>query len=125
MLYYKRKLSIYNFTVFDAGLKKGDCYMWDESKAKRGANEVASCLFSFIGNKVEAGIKDFRLCFDNCEGQNLNRIVFFMYLYVSKAFKVDVSHRFLEKGYTQNETDTGHAFIEHLAKYKLIYIPDE
>lgn len=125
VLYYKRKLSVYNFTVFDAGLKEATCYMWDETVAKRGANEVASCLFSFINNKVNAGVKDFRFWSDNCAGQNRNRIVFFMYLYVSNKFKVDVCHRFLEKGHTQNEADSVHALIERTSKNKLIYIPDE
>ncbi|XP_039755887.1 uncharacterized protein LOC120630653 [Pararge aegeria] len=125
VLYYKRKLSVYNFTIFDAGLKEATCYMWDETVAKRGANEVSSCLFSFINNKVKAGVKDFRFWSDNCAGQNRNQIVFFMYLYVSNTFKVDVCHRFLEKGHTQNEADSVHALIERSSKNKLIYTPDE
>lgn len=48
VLYYKRKLSCYNFTIFDVSTKKGYCYVWDESVAKRGSNEVASCLYNFI-----------------------------------------------------------------------------
>lgn len=67
---------LYNFTIFDAGLKIATCYMWDETVVKRSANEVASCLFSFVDNKVKAGVKDFRFWSDNCAGQNRNRIVF-------------------------------------------------
>lgn len=48
-----------------------------------------------------------------------------MYLYASDRFKVNVSHRFLEKGHTQNEADSVHALIERTAKNKLIYTPDE
>lgn len=48
-----------------------------------------------------------------------------MYLHTSDRFKVNVSHRFLEKGHTQNEADSVHALIERTAKNKLIYIPDE
>lgn len=125
VLYYKRKLSVYNFTIFDAGSKEAACYMWDETVAKRGANEVASCLFSFINRKAKVGVKDFRLWSDNCAGQNRNRIVFFMYLYVSKLFNIDLCHRFLEKGHTQNEADSVHALIERTAKNKLVYVPDE
>lgn len=117
----------YPFTIllFDAGLKKGICYMWDESQAKRGANEVACCLLSFIRNRVQAGIKDFRFWSDNCAGQNRNRIVFFMYMYASKTFNIDVCHRFLEKGHTHNEADSVHSLIERTAKNKLIYVSDE
>lgn len=48
-----------------------------------------------------------------------------MYLYASDRFKVNVSHRFLEKGHTQNKVDSVHALIERTAKNKQIYIPDE
>lgn len=48
IFYYKRKLSSFNFTVFDIGKRKALCYMWDKSVAKRGANEVSSCLLDFI-----------------------------------------------------------------------------
>jgi len=34
--YYKRKFSVYNFTVYDIGKKLGYCYIWNESEAKRG-----------------------------------------------------------------------------------------
>lgn len=53
--------------------------MRDEAVAKRGANEV--CLFSFIDNKVKAGVKDFRFWSDNCAGQNRNHIVFYVFTY--------------------------------------------
>ncbi|XP_047517963.1 uncharacterized protein LOC125058011 isoform X2 [Pieris napi] len=44
LFYYKRKLSIYNFTVFDLACQEGYCYMWSEINGKHGACEVASCL---------------------------------------------------------------------------------
>ncbi|XP_061721962.1 uncharacterized protein LOC133528554 isoform X1 [Cydia pomonella] len=48
VLYYKRKLSVFNFTVYSLGEKEGTCFMWQESQGRRGANEVASCLLDFI-----------------------------------------------------------------------------
>jgi hypothetical protein len=47
LLYYKRKLSVYNFTIFDCGQKVGICNVWDESIAKKGSNEVASYFYSY------------------------------------------------------------------------------
>jgi len=49
--YYKRKLNILNFTLFDMAKKIGTCYMWHESIAKRGSNEVASCIYDYIEEK--------------------------------------------------------------------------
>ncbi|KAH9641860.1 hypothetical protein HF086_011610 [Spodoptera exigua] len=123
--YYMRKLSIYNFTVFDMGLKKAICYMWDETTARRGSNEVDSCLFDYIKRKSQEGVKDIRLWSDNCGGQNRNRIVFAMYLYVATVFGVRICHRFLEKGHTQQEGDSVHALIERSSKNKVIYSPQE
>ena len=35
-MFYKTKLSVYNFTIYDLGTKKGDCFMWNEVIAARG-----------------------------------------------------------------------------------------
>lgn len=31
--YYRRKHSIYNFTIYDVGSHKGYCYVWTENEA--------------------------------------------------------------------------------------------
>lgn len=123
LFYYKRKLSIYNFTVFDLASQEGYCYMWPEINGKHGACEVASCLSKFIDGKVLDGAKEFRFWSDNCAGQNRNRIVFAFYTYAAKKYGITIVHRFLERGHTQNEADSVHALIERNAKNKLIYTP--
>ena len=42
--FYKRRLGVYNLTLYD--YKKGDvfCYMWPEGEGRRGSNEVATSL---------------------------------------------------------------------------------
>ncbi|KAL0830185.1 hypothetical protein ABMA28_003642 [Loxostege sticticalis] len=115
ILYYKRKLSAFNFTVFNLGQKKAVCYIWDKTVAKRGANEVGSCLLDYIKEKCTEGTKEFRFWSDNCASQNRNRFVFF----------VSITHRFLEKGHTQNEGDSVHALIDRSSHSKMIYTPDE
>ncbi|KAG6464304.1 hypothetical protein O3G_MSEX014426 [Manduca sexta] len=47
LFYYKRKLSIYNFTIFDLASQEGYCYMWPEINGKHGVWEVAK-LFVLI-----------------------------------------------------------------------------
>lgn len=85
LLYYKRKLSVYNFTVFDMANKAGFCYMWTECTGKRGANEVSSCLMMFMKNLIDKGTKEFLFWSDNCSGQNRNRVFYSMYIYLSKV----------------------------------------
>ncbi|KAI8435869.1 hypothetical protein MSG28_004078 [Choristoneura fumiferana] len=125
LLYYKRKLSIYNFTIFDLANKEGFCYMWTECTAKRGANEVSSCLSIFIKTLIDKGAKRFLFWSDNCSGQNRNRVVYSTYMFLSKKYNVDITHRFLERGHTQNEGDSVHALIEKESKGKMIFTPDQ
>lgn len=125
ILYYKRKLSCYNLTVFDAASKEGFCYVWDETIAKRGANEISSCVYDFIKAFSEKGTKDFRFWSDNCAGQNKNRIIFAMYAFAAGKFGVKITHRFLERGHTQNEGDCVHSVIERASAQKTIYTPEE
>lgn len=124
-LYYKRKLSVYNFTIYDVVRHEGFCYVWTENDAKKGANEVSSCLLHYIQKKVEDGVNNFSLWSDNCGGQNRNTIVFAMLVYASAKYNITIRHNFLESGHTQNEGDAVHAAIERHAKGRKIYTPDE
>lgn len=65
-LYYKRKLNVYNSTIFDVVAKQSYCYVWSENYARKGSNEVASCLLDFTEKRVAEGITEFRFYSDNC-----------------------------------------------------------
>jgi len=121
--YYKRKFAVYNFTVYDIGKKLGYCYMWNESEAKRGSNEIGTCLMKFLKYMTDKGVKEFCFYSDNCGGQNRNRFIFAMWEYAAFTLKIKITHRFLEKGHTQNEGDSMHACIENAQKGKNIYVP--
>lgn len=43
-LYYKRKLSVCNFTIFEITRHERVCYLWRENDAKRGSNEVCQLI---------------------------------------------------------------------------------
>ncbi|KAH9627837.1 hypothetical protein HF086_001733 [Spodoptera exigua] len=60
IFYYKRKLSAYNFTVFNMGQKKAVCYMWDETVAKRGANEVGKGEPYLVKNMLQEKFFNFK-----------------------------------------------------------------
>lgn len=126
VFYYKSKYATYNFTVYDVGNNKGFCYTWHEQISGRGPHEVASCLLDFIKLHATKGIKRFIFYSDNCGGQNRNRFLFSMFNCAANSLKVDITHRFLEKGHTQNEGDSMHAVIENAKKRQTaIYTPDQ
>lgn len=101
------------------------CYVWDQTLAKKGSDEVSSCLYQFIMSKIKEGAVEFRFFSDNCSGQNRNRFVFGFYSWVSQKYNVNITHTFLEKGHTQNEGDSVHANIERNKKNTVIYVPSE
>ncbi|KAK4875521.1 hypothetical protein RN001_011943 [Aquatica leii] len=126
--YYKRKLATYNFTIFDVKNKEGHCYLWHEGIAKRGANEICSCVYKFISKNKNENLVFYS---DNCVGQNKNKFVFGMYLYCTQKFEYikSITHKFLIVGHTQNEGDSMHASIEREKKRVLksgpIYVPSQ
>lgn len=122
IFYYNRKLSSFNFTVFDMGKKKAICYLWDESVEKRGANEVSSCLLNFIQTNVEQGTKEFRFWSDNCAGQNCNRFVYSLYIYAAKSSTYTLHTGFYRKGIPKMRGTVSTLSSRELLKPKL-YIP--
>ncbi|XP_055705258.1 uncharacterized protein LOC129803000 [Phlebotomus papatasi] len=124
-LYYSRKLNVFNFTLFDVAKKLGKCYVWDESISGRGAEEVASCLFEYMRQEIEKGTKHFIFWTDNCPAQNKNKCLAAFYGWMCKTFKIDITHRYLERGHTQNEADSVHALIERKTKNQTIFVPNQ
>lgn len=124
MAYYLRKLAMYNLTIYDVIQHKGFCYVWDESNAARGANEIATCVLKFIDMIVLATqIREFIFRSDNCFGQNKNKFLFAMYTYACSKYQIRIVHRYMEKGHTMNEADSMHAAIERASKYEDVFEP--
>ena len=60
-VFYRRRLSIHNFTILDLKSKACRSYLWHEGLGKRGSNEIASCVFDFLGETDSDGCK--HVCF--------------------------------------------------------------
>lgn len=59
-------------------------------------------------------------------GQNRNQFIFAMLALVSVTFQIDITHRFLEKRHTQNESDSMHGVIENAKKRQsVLYVPEQ
>lgn len=98
--FYLRKLWTYNVGIHDCGKNQGYMFMWDKSTAKRGSEEIGSCLPKYI---TCMNIKSERLAIfsDNCGGQNknYNLVGLYNYLISTKVFKEFV-HCYLIAGRT-------------------------
>lgn len=123
--YYKRKLTVHNFTVYDTVQKQAFNFMYDESLTGCGPNEVCSCLYKFIEYNVKLGVKNFLFVSDNCPGQNHNKFLYTFYIFCAAKFKISIKHLFLVRGHTQSEVDSVHSVIERALKKRSLYIPQE
>ncbi|XP_073948647.1 uncharacterized protein [Choristoneura fumiferana] len=125
LFYYKRKFSVYNFTIFDIGNTEGFCFIYDETVGKKGPNEICSSLYKFITENVAKGVTDFIFYSDCCGGQNRNRTVFAFYSFICAKFHINITHNFFEVGHSQSEGDSMHALIERKKKNQSIYVPSQ
>ncbi|CAG9817163.1 unnamed protein product [Phaedon cochleariae] len=124
--YYKRKLCVYNLTIYDHGAGKGYCYVWDETIAQRGSCDIASCIVQHINTQCSEA-EHISLYSDGCGGQNKNRFVFTALLHTMRKFSnlKSIEITFLVSGHTQMVCDSVHGTIEMAKKGQKIYVPQD
>ena len=121
-LYYKTKLQVHNYTVFDLVTKDVICYVWNESEGGLTANEFASCLVSYLEKKKDS--YDHVIIYsDGCTYQNRNRMLATALRHFSVKNQKTIEQKVLERGHTQMEVDSAHATIERRLKNVDIFSP--
>ncbi len=121
--YYKRKICVYNLSVYETSSKKktAHCFVWSEIDGKRGSNEIGSCLLKYIA-QLPSEKKHLVLFSDCCSGQNRNQFTMAALLWaVQNSHLETIKMCFLESGHTQMECDSMHSTIENFKKNKSIY----
>lgn len=122
-IYYKHKLNVYNFTIYDASNSDGHCFfVWDETHGNKGSVEIGSCLLKYLLNlpKTVTHVASFS---DTCGGQNRNKFVAAAMLYA--VTNIDnlkiIDLKFMETGHSYLEADSMHSTIERAKRHKKIY----
>lgn len=74
--YYKRKVNLYNFCIYDIQTRESYMFVWEEYTARRGSVEIYSCLYKWIQtyvlNRGSQYPRNLKIFADNCGGQNKN-----------------------------------------------------
>ena len=127
--FYQRLLWTYLFGVYSASHQLMTAFMWHEIMARRGANDVISCLSHFIYNTPlgRSGAKHSIWWADNCPGQNKNNcmIWFFQDLIRRKVYS-RIDYKFLIPGHTYVPADRFLAIIEkHANKIENVFTPKD
>ena len=120
--FYKRKLMAYNCGIHNLNTGTGHMFVWPENLAKRGSNEVASCLYKYIDNCINQKIKELVIFSDNCAGQNknFNLVLACLRLIQQGRFK-KVTHIFMTAGHSYMPCDRDFGVISRELKNEEIY----
>ena len=125
VLFYKRKLSSYNLTVYDQAEGEAHCYIWSELHGKRGSSEIGSCLIRHL-RSIPQNITDVSLVSDSCCGQNRNKYISAALMHMVRTSHIKViDQKFLVAGHTQIEVDSVHSTIEQAKRKVQIFHPDQ
>lgn len=102
-------------------------YVWDESKASRGPQEVGSCIMHFVQHFVKS--EKLIMYSDQCGGQNRNIKIAAIcnYMVMSNTFSVkEIHHKCLVSGHSYLACDQDFGLIEQQKRFhKHIYIPHD
>ncbi|KAF0746515.1 Uncharacterized protein FWK35_00025276, partial [Aphis craccivora] len=120
-LYYKTKLIVHNFTIYDIKKKLGYCFLWNESEGGQSANEFTTIIVYFLQKFVIEVAKENNvniiLFSDGCTYQNRNSTLANGLLNLSILSGVTILQKFLQRGHTQMEVDSMHSTIEQKINY--------
>lgn len=116
--YYKRQLWTYNLCVYDEIHKVAYMYIWNESIASRGAQEIGSALLYHFKHHLPDTTNHIILYSDSCGGQNRNIKLTLML----KKFLCDnktisrIEQKYFIPGHSYNSCDRCFGLIEKQKK---------
>ncbi|XP_049314072.1 uncharacterized protein LOC125778806 [Bactrocera dorsalis] len=124
-VFYHRQYSNYNFAVHNISENTVDMYTWHETIAKRGAAEIASCIWKHITSKFSIletdQIRKLIIWSDRCVGQNNNwTMIALCHSLLIKYFS-EVNQKFLTSGHSFLPCDRDFALIEKKKKTAQLY----
>lgn len=103
--FYLRLLWTYLFGIYCASTQITVAFMWHELMAKRGANDVISCLAHFIFSTAmgRTGARWSIWWADNCPGQNY--VVWFFQDLIRRGIYSRIDYKFLVVGHIYLQSD--------------------
>ena len=108
--------------------KDAHCFLWNETVAGRGANEIASHLATYLVEADEHGFEVASLFCDGCAGQNKNSVMCAMMMNVLKTTRHlnEVTIFYFETNHGQSEGDSVHSVVERaMTRAGEMFVPSQ
>lgn len=122
--YYKTKLCVHNYTVYDKKTRIATCYIWPETAADLSSNTFCSLIYDYLTTNDRCiSAKTIIIYTDGCTYQNRCAQFSNCLLFYTIMFKKQLIHKYLCKGHTQMEVDSVHSVIERICTNRNIYTP--
>lgn len=127
--FYLRLLWTYLFGIYSASTRVTTAFMWHEMLARRGCNDVISCLTRFIMHTPlgRTGAKWSIWWADNCPGQNKNNyMIWYFQDLIRRQVYSRIDLKFLIVGHTYAATDQTFGTIErYTSKIETVFTPEQ
>ncbi|KAJ8721016.1 hypothetical protein PYW08_006481 [Mythimna loreyi] len=129
-VFYQRQLSCYNLGINNVGQRYSVMNLWNETIAKRGSAEIASCILKYILDNFkpleENQERKLIVWSDRCVGQNNNWRILTLYAYlVKQQYFTEVNQKFLCSGHSFLPCDRDFTLIERRKKVRAHSHEDE
>lgn len=130
--YYYSPMNAYCFGVVDCSKTPEmlTSYVYTEDQAKKGGNNVVSLLWLHLQRSgivdTTTPYKEITFIFDNCGGQNKNRMVLrFLFFIVKMKIAYIARAAFLIRGHTKNDCDRLFNLMKKHYRKANIYTPND
>ena len=111
-LYYKSRLQVHNFTMFNTATHGSTNYLWNETEADLPSSVFTTIIIKHLEKLLIVAPKPVVLFSDGCGYQNGNNILSNALSRLSCQCNITIEQKYLEKGHTQMECDSTHSLIE-------------
>ncbi|ETP27456.1 hypothetical protein F441_00073 [Phytophthora nicotianae CJ01A1] len=125
--YFLSLVNVHVFGIYYANKGQQYNYVYEESVAGKGTDEVNSMLYHFIQRIVLTnGHRKLAIYADNCGGQNKNNFVVKMLLALAQTGELDVVElKFFVKGHTKNAVDRGFGLMRKKIAKEDVWTADQ
>lgn len=125
-MFYSRQLSCYNLCVHVGDNNTGLMFLWHEGMSGRGGNEIASCVLKALSRPEFTRKRKLTVWSDNCIGQNKNKMMVFLWIYLTITGKYDeINQKFLVSGHSFLPCDRDFAQIEKRKRVEKCEVPKD